>query len=295
MKKILLIAERGEIDRYRTKRFTEEAVKIGWSIDLICSNDVLILVDRILSDGSEIEISDYQLVFSIGNGYYHHYLLFLADRLGIFTWPRVEHFNLSDKFFEGIFLNSINIPTPKTILLSSKDEIRVKDLVGEVGGFPCVIKKVTGSEGRYVDLVGSVEEVFSFVESMPRGITGKKNILLQEYIQESRGTDFRVYCVGDNVLGAIKRTASDDNFKANISQGGTARQFKLTEEMIDYSKKIMKEGRLLFAGIDFIKSKKGYLVVEINTSADFKGFESATGINVAKEVVQVLTNNYLKK
>jgi RimK family alpha-L-glutamate ligase len=288
-RKILLIAEKGEMERYRTKRIIEEAEKAGCVIDLICSNETSILVSEAIFEGKAIDFKSYDVVYSLGNTFYHHYLLLLAESFGVFTWPNAKHLNLSDKFAEGIFFQSINIPIPRTILLSSKDEIRISKLVEKVGGFPCVLKKVTGSEGRYVDLANSSREVLDFVGRMPQGITGKKNILIQEYIAESKGTDFRVYCVGNEILGAIKRQSEKD-FRANISLGGTAQKIELEEPLIEYSKKIMEKGELEFAGIDFIKSNKGYLAIEINTSADFQGFEKVTGVNVAGKIIDKLIN-----
>lgn len=288
-KKILLVAERSEVERYRTKRITEEAQKSGYEADIVCSNDIAVLTDKAFFDGKEIDIESYSIVYSLGNSFYNHYLLQLAGSFGIFAWPSAEHLNFSDKFFEGIFFRSIGVPIPKTILLNSKDEERIESLAEQVGGFPCVLKKVTGSEGRYVGLANSPKEVSQFIARMPQGITGKKNILMQEYIEESKGTDFRLYCVGDEILGGIKRQSKDD-FRANISLGGTAEKIEVKEPMKEHALKIMRSGKLEFAGIDFIKSDRGYLAIEVNTSADFKGFEEATGFNVAGKIVEKLIN-----
>jgi ribosomal protein S6--L-glutamate ligase len=289
-KKMLVVVETLEMDSYRTDRVSEEAEKLGVETVIACSKEMKIFSDKVLAeDGEEIDFSEYASVFSIGNSSYHHYVIAVASsKTKVKCWPNAESFNMSDKFFEGIFFSSIGVPVPKTLILNSKkrDDIISKS-VELVGGYPCVIKKVTGSEGRYVGLVNSRKELDDFIEGLPnKSISGKKGVLLQEYIAESKGTDFRVYCVGKEVLGAIKRTSSGEDFRANVSLGGKAEKAEVPKEMEKFAKKIMKKGGFLFAGIDFIKSNGGYLVVEVNTSADFKGFETATGINVAEKILK---------
>ncbi len=291
MKKLLIIVQVGEIDSYRIKRILDEAKKRTIKIDLISSFTTGILTDEIMLDGKTVDFGEYDAVYSIGNAASHHYLIQYASlKSKAKIWPSEKHLFMNDKFCEGMFLASIDIPTPKTVLLTSwKKHKKINELARLVGGYPCVAKKVTGSEGDFVELIHSSKELVNFVKKFPHpSISGKKNVLLQEYIKESKGTDFRVYCVGENILGTIQRTSNDGNFKANISLGGSAKQIETPAEMAAYSKKIMSKGNFLFAGIDFIESNKGFLAVEINTSADFQGFEKATGINVAGEILSKL-------
>jgi len=285
--KILIIVERSEVNSYRTKRVLKEIKLRKVEVEIIISNEVVFFTDKIFSNNKEVDLDLYKAVYSIGNGTINHYLInFCFQKNGMKIWPSQEHLNMSDKFFEGIFLSMWQIKTPKTVILPNINKEKINNLAEKVGGFPCIIKKVTGSEGRYVGLIKSYQEAIDFLKKFPHpSVLGKKNVILQEYIEESRGSDFRVYCVGNEILGAIRRTAQNNDFRANISLGGTAEQVEISDEMIEYSKKIMKEGKLLFAGIDFIKSNRGFLVLEINTSADFQGFEKATGINVAGKII----------
>lgn len=285
---MLIIVEKSEEKQYRTLRILEEAEKIGCQVDLINSNEMRFLTNKVFIGSAEIDFSQYDAIYSIGNSDRHHYFIMLASvRTNARIWPSDKHLLMNDKFFEGIFLDNLGIRTPKTILLTSKDEEEINELVQEIGGFPCVVKKVTGSEGRYVCLVHSFDEIYKFLERLPHpSISGKKGILLQEYIEESKGTDFRTYCVDDEILGAIKRTSQSDDFRANVSLGGIAEKVELTDEMKEFSEKIMKKGEFLFAGIDFIMSDEGLVAIEINTSADFKGFEKASGINVAEKIIK---------
>ncbi len=285
---MLIIVENSEEEQYRTLRILEEAEKMGCKVDLINSSGMKFLTNKVFVKGKELYFEEYDAIYSIGNSDRHHYFIMLATiKTGVRIWPSNKHLLMNDKFFEGIFLDNLGIRTPKTILLTSKEKVVVDKLVEEIGGYPCVAKKVTGSEGRYVCLVESFDDLYKFLEKLPHpSISGKKGILLQEYIEESKGTDFRTYCVGDEILGAIQRTSQTDDFRANVSLGGVAEKIEVTAEMEEFSRKIMKEGNFLFAGIDFIMSNSGLVAIEINTSADFKGFEKATGINVAEKIIK---------
>ena len=96
------------------------------------------------------------------------------------------------------------------------------------------------------------------------------------------------------IIGVIKRTANS-GFKSNISLGGKAEKIELDKKLKRYSEKIIKEGNLFYAGIDFIKKGDDYLAIEVNTSAQFKGFEEATGVNVAKKIIEKLIKRRLNK
>ncbi len=284
MKKFLILVIERAIKSYRVERLIEEIEKRGHEVDLLCSSHANILISGVYSK-KKIDLDNYDFIYSIGNDDKHQYITTLAGyNSDAKIWP--DDLSLNDKFVEGVFLSSINVPTPRTALLTNKKEESIERATKEVGGFPCVIKKVTGSEGKYVGLVNSSKEAFGFLKKLPHpSVTGKKNIIFQQYIKEAKGSDFRVYCVGNEILGAIKRTSQSDDFRANISLGGQAEQVEVNEDMEKYSRKIIKDGRFLLVGIDFIKSNEGYLVIEINNSADFKGFEKATGINVAGKII----------
>ncbi len=286
MRKFLILVIEAAINSPRVRRLVEEIEKRNHKVDLLCSSYAKILTNKVYFDGKAVDFSKYDFIYSIGNDEKHQYISVLVGyNYKTKIWP--DDLLINDKFIEGVFLNSIKVPTPKTILLTKKREERIRDTVKEVGGFPCVAKKVTGSEGKYVSLINSVEECHSFINQLPHpSIIGKKNVILQEYIRESKGTDFRVYCVGTEILGAIKRKSQNGDFRANVSLGGQAEKVKLSDEMIGYSNEIIKNNKFLLVGIDFIKSNRGYLVVELNNSADFKGFEKATGIDVAGKIVE---------
>lgn len=288
--KALIIVEEAEEKKYRVLRFIEELKKKDVASDIFVSKNAVVSSDGFYLNEKKVETSKYKLVISLGNSAIHHYIISMISlNDNALVWPQVDKFNMSDKFYEMIFFSSVDIPVPQTVLLTGRRKDKLPKLAEKVGGFPCVIKKVTGSEGRYVGLVNSAEEINQFVEKMPHpSISGKKNIILQECIKESKGTDFRVICLGDEILGGIKRTSQGDDFRANVSLGGKAEIIEVDDELASLSKKIMEKSGLFYAGIDFIKSNRGYLAIEVNTCAQFEGFEKATGINVAEKIVEKL-------
>ncbi len=289
VKNFLILSSEGVKFDFRNKRLSEEIEKKGSRFDIVFVQDLSISCDKVVFRDEEIDFYKYDYIISVGTPDANLYIIDLATKKNpkIKAWPNVQNHGMVDKFTEGTTLEAIGIPIPKTTLLAFLEDDYINKEAEIVGGFPCVAKKVTGASGDYVELVNSSDEIKKFIEklSVP-SIIGKRNIILQEYIEESKGTDFRVYCVGDKVLGAIKRTAKDGGFKANVSLGGDAEKAEISKEMKEYAQKIMQASGLMFAGIDFIKSNRGYLVLEINISANFQGFETATGVNVAGEIIE---------
>lgn len=286
--KFLILVRKNSGSKYRVKRVCQELEKLELGFDIVSTNEVIVLSNKAFYQEKKIHFDDYKAVLSLGTSDENIYLVDLARKsnLNIKFWPNPEKDCLKDKFYEILFLNSIKVKTPKTVLLDSLENKRIENVARYVNGFPCVIKKVTGASGDYVRLINSANEVIQFVEdfTQPR-VSGKRNIILQEYIKEAKGFDFRVYCVGTKVLGTIKRSSGGDDFRSNVSLGGNAKAFNTPMELKLLAERIMQKSGLLFAGIDFIKNKQGFLAIEINVSANFKAFESATGVNVAKEIV----------
>lgn len=280
----------------RLERFSEELKKKDVDFEVISSYNVAITDKGLFYKEQELIFSKGDVVWFVANPMINHYLAeYIANKFEDkikMIWPSSKAVQLSDKFHANAFFSTINIPTPKTLLLNTAKEEKISPLVDYVGGFPVVIKNCKGSMGATVGIAKSSQKVLDFVENSFK----KKNVvpfkktsfILQEFIEESAGADYRVLCLDGEILGGIKRTAKDGDFRANVSLGGNAEIIDVDPEMAKMAKKIMKEGRIFYAGIDFIKSDQGYLALEINTSSQFKGFEAATGINVAGKIMDAL-------
>ncbi len=280
----------------RLNRFREEGEKLGVELEIIKTYNVQITDNKIINNDQEIKFKRGDIVWTISNNAAaHHLIRYLTSRFKKeikFIWTNTGAINYADKFFGNSFFSSINIPTPKTIFVNTFKEYKLDRLANHIGGYPCIIKANIGSMGSGVKIVNSSNDVKNFIKKKMEATVDvpfrRSSFILQEFIKESAGTDFRVLVLGGEILGAIKRTSQNGDFRANVSLGGKAEIVEIDEEIKKMAKKIMKKGNLFYAGIDFIKSDRGYLALEINTSAQFKGFEKATGTNVAREIIRRL-------
>ena len=120
------------------------------------------------------------------------------------------------------------------------------------------------------------------------------NILLQEYVKESAGTDIRAFVVGSRVVASMKRQSLDDDFRSNLHKGGEGTSVKLTAEEKRIVVKAAKVMGLHVAGVDLMRSERGPLVLEVNASPGF-GIEKVTGRNVAEKIIEYIEHNASRK
>ena len=116
----------------------------------------------------------------------------------------------------------------------------------------------------------------------------KANILVQEFIKEADGKDIRALVIGNEVVGAMERTAPEGDFRANIHLGGDGKEVLLSEEEKDIAVKAAKTLGLGIAGVDLIRSKRGLLVIEVNSSPGLEGIENATRKNIASRMINYI-------
>lgn len=162
------------------------------------------------------------------------------------------------------------------------------DLIEMVGGAPLVVKLIEGTQGIGVVLAENRHAAESVIQAF-QGL--KANILVQEYIQESKGSDIRCFVVGGKVVAAMKRTASKDEFRSNIHRGGSAVPVKITPEERSTAVRAAKIMGLNVCGVDLLRSNHGPVVMEVNSSPGLEGIEKATGINIAAKVIDFIAKN----
>ncbi|WP_033564267.1 30S ribosomal protein S6--L-glutamate ligase [Sphingobacterium sp. SYP-B4668] len=165
----------------------------------------------------------------------------------------------------------------------------VDDLISMVGGAPLVIKLLEGTQGIGVVLAETKKAASSVIEAF-YGLGN--NILVQEFIKESKGTDIRAFVVGGKVVGAMKRTAKEGEFRSNIHRGGSAEIIKLTKKEKDTAIAAAAELGLTVCGVDMIPSDRGPLVLEVNSSPGLEGIEKATKKDIASEIIMYLERQY---
>ncbi|MDG1124733.1 MAG: 30S ribosomal protein S6--L-glutamate ligase [Pseudomonadales bacterium] len=188
-----------------------------------------------------------------------------------------------DKLRSLQLLSRKKIGIPVTAFANSPDD--VPGLIREVGGAPLVIKLLEGTQGIGVVLA----ETRTAAKSVIQGFMGlSANILVQEYIKEAGGSDLRCFVVGGKVIAAMQRTAPDGDFRSNLHRGGTAELVKLTAQERRTAVNAAKIMGLNVCGVDLLRSNRGPLVMEVNSSPGLGGIEAATNKDVADIIVEFI-------
>lgn len=191
-----------------------------------------------------------------------------------------------DKLRSMQLLSRKGVGMPVTGFASRPDD--VKDLLDMVGGAPVVIKLLEGTQGIGVVLA----ETRTAAESVIEAFMGlKANIMVQEFIKEAGGADIRCFVVGDKVIAAMKRQGAEGEFRSNLHRGGNASLIRITPEERKTAVAAAKIMGLSVAGVDILRSDRGPLVMEVNSSPGLEGIEKATGKDVADIIVRYIEDN----
>ncbi len=159
---------------------------------------------------------------------------------------------------------------------------RAETVVMEVGGAPVVIKLVEGTQGMGVVLAETEASAKSIVEAFS---AANINILVQEYIAEAEGSDVRALVLGGRVVAAIRRVGKAGEFRSNLHRGGAAEEAHISDEERETAIHAAAVLGLNLAGVDMLRSHRGPVVIEVNSSPGLRGIERATGIDVAGAII----------
>ena len=191
-----------------------------------------------------------------------------------------------DKLRSIQLLSRKGVGIPVTAFANSPDD--VDGLIREVGGAPLVIKLLEGTQGIGVVLAETKKAAESVIQAF-MGV--KSNILIQEFIKEAGGSDIRCFVVGDKVIAAMQRTAPEGEFRSNIHRGGSAKLIKLTPKERAVAVKAGNIMGLNVCGVDLLRSSRGPLVMEVNSSPGLEGIEEATGKDIAGMIIEFIEKN----
>ena len=179
-----------------------------------------------------------------------------------------------------------NIPIPETVFSINPDNI--EEQIKILGGPPVIIKLQEGTHGLGVILAESKKSAKSIIDTFYKMDT---SILLQRYIEEADGEDIRIIVVGNKVVASMKRTSEIGEFRSNVHRGGDTEAIKPTSKEQYIALNACKYLGLGVAGVDLMRSKSGPVLIEVNASPGLKGIEGATGVNVAKLIIQFVERN----
>ena len=162
------------------------------------------------------------------------------------------------------------------------------DLISLVGGAPLVVKLIEGTQGIGVVLAETHKAAESVIEAF-RGL--KANFLVQEFIKEAGGSDIRCFVIGDRVVAAMKRQGIEGEFRSNLHRGGTASPEKISPEERATAVRAAQIMGLNVAGVDLLRSNKGPVIMEVNSSPGLRGIETATGKDIAESIISYIEKN----
>lgn len=192
-----------------------------------------------------------------------------------------------DKLFSLQLLLNHGIEIPTTGFANSP--LDTDDLIKMVGGPPLIVKLLEGTQGKGVVIAETKKAAESVINAFK---SLNANILVQEFIKEANGKDIRCFVIDGKVVAAIQREALPGEFRANIHLGGTASIIKPTSEEKRIAIKAAKAMDLKVAGVDIIRSSKGPLLLEVNSSPGLEGIEGATNKDIAGEMIKAIEKNF---
>ncbi len=273
---------------YSTRRLVEAAKALGHAprvLDTLRCN-MLLGRDRprLLYRGEEILASDLHVAIPRIGASITGYGLSVVNQLDMMGVPvlnaAIPISRSRDKLRALQLLSRFGIDIPRTVMCRYRDEVEAA--IGLVGGTPCVIKLLQGTQGVGVMIANTEAEALGMLDTL---WTLGQEILLQELVSESRGRDVRALVVGDRVVAAMRRTARAGEFRSNIHRGGVAEPIVLPREYAEAAVKAVRVMGLEVAGVDVLEARTGPKILEVNSSPGFEGLEAATGLDIARAYV----------
>jgi ribosomal protein S6--L-glutamate ligase len=191
-----------------------------------------------------------------------------------------------DKLRSLQLLSKRGIGLPRTIFAHKTSN--PKEIVRRLGGAPVVIKLIEGTQGIGVMLSETDRAAESIIEAF--GGVGS-NILVQEFIKEAGGEDVRCLVIGERVVASMLRKGADGDFRSNLHRGGSAKSIKISPKERETAVAAAKAMGLNVCGVDLLRSSRGPVVMEVNSSPGLEGIEKATGIDVAGKIIEFIEKN----
>lgn len=282
---------------YSTKRLVEEAKKRGHEVKVIKYKNCYLSLDEkhpnVYYHGEKVEGYD-AILPRISNSMTRYGCAIVRQFEAQGIWSAASSIAITrtrDKLRAAQVLTREGIDTPKTLV--SRNTTDIDDLLDQLS-LPVIIKLATGTHGNGVVLAETKKAAKSALQAFYLYNADGTNILLQEYIEESAGSDIRAFVVGSRVVASMKRQSLTGDFRSNLHKGGEGAIVKLTDEEKKIAVKATKSMGLHIAGVDLMRSNRGPLVLEVNASPGF-GIEKVTGRNVAEKIIEYIEHNSGRK
>jgi ribosomal protein S6--L-glutamate ligase len=277
---------------YSTKRLVEEATVKGWEVKVVdylkCTIEIM-KNELVVNYQGKILPKPDAIIPRIGASrtFYGTAMVRHFEMMEVFsTSGNLAIARSRDKLRSLQVLSKNGVDMPRTVFASNKSS--AKDVIALSGGTPLVLKILEGTQGVGVVLLESEKAAKSVLDAF-YGMD--VNLLVQEFIEEAGGADIRVFVVGGEVVGAMKRQGAEGDFRSNLHQGGSASLYNLGKKEKKVALAAAKAMGLGVCGVDMIQSKRGPLVMEVNSSPGLEGIEKSTNINIAKKIMEYIEIN----
>jgi len=274
---------------YSTSRLVEAGNKRGYHVRVIdymrCYMNITSSKPTILYGGESLEKVD-AVIPRIGasNTFYGTAVVRQFEMMGSFCVNSSSAITDSrDKLRSLQILAEAGINMPITGFASHTKDI--EGVIESVGSVPLIMKLLQGTQGQGV-VLAETKKAAESVMSAFRQLDA--DIMVQEFIKESRGTDIRAFVVGDYVVAAMRRTANEDEFRSNLHRGGVIEPIVITEEESRMAIKASKILGLQIAGVDLMRSSRGPLILEVNSSPGLQGIEASSNLDVAGKILSYI-------
>jgi len=274
---------------YSTSRLVEAGNKRGYHVRVIdymrCYMNITSSKPTILYGGESLEKVD-AVIPRIGasNTFYGTAVVRQFEMMGSFCVNSSSAITDSrDKLRSLQILAEAGINMPITGFASHTKDI--EGVIESVGSVPLIMKLLQGTQGQGV-VLAETKKAAESVMSAFRQLDA--DIMVQEFIKESRGTDIRAFVVGDYVVAAMRRTANEDEFRSNLHRGGVIEPIAITEEESRMAIKASKILGLQIAGVDLMRSSRGPLILEVNSSPGLQGIEASSNLDVAGKILSYI-------
>ena len=270
---------------YSTKRLVEAGKERGHDMVVInhanCNIDIernkpgILYKNRVIDDVDAVIPRIGQSITSYGSAVVRQF-----EMMRVYTSvSSLALVRSRDKFRALQLLARSGVGIPRTVFARQSQE--PDSLIDVVGGSPVVIKLLEGTHGIGVVLAETRKAAKSVIQAF-YGLGA--SLLVQEFIEEANGADIRVIVVGDRVAGAFMRK-NDEDFRSNLHRGGKSLPVELNKKETNIALKAANTLGLPIAGVDIIRSKRGPLVLEVNSSPGLGGIEKQTGEDIAGEII----------
>ncbi|MCI0667129.1 MAG: 30S ribosomal protein S6--L-glutamate ligase [Methylococcaceae bacterium] len=288
--KIVILSRNPKL--YSTERLIQAAEANGHEVHVLdvlrCYMNITSAKPSIHYKGEDLQDFD-AVVPRIGASvtFYGTAVLRQFEMMGVY--PLNESVAISrsrDKLRALQLLSRKGVGLPVTGFANKPDDI--DDLITMVGGPPLVVKLLQGTQGIGVVLAETRKAAESVIESF---LGLKASVLVQEFIQEARGSDIRCFVIGEKVVAAMIRQAKEGEFRSNLHRGGSAKLIKITPVERETAVRAARTMGLNMCGVDILRSNHGPVVMEVNSSPGLKGIEEASGKDIAGMIIKFIERN----